>query len=151
MTQVHSRTITWRWLGALLGALAGLWGVTIILIFVVSTARMIEAGTPWQIVWSIDGPAYVALGLQLVGYAAIGTLALLAGIGQVRHINWLRLMLVLSLASTGLSLIPFSTIGPLNLPAAVGALAGSLLLLFNRAGESNAPLAARQVSAPRDR
>ena len=141
MTQIRSRSSTRRWLGSWLGVLAGLWGVTVIVIFGISQAYMIEAGTPWEIAWVIEGPAFVVLGLHLLGYVACSAMALLAGIDRVRNINWLRLMLSLSLAFLGLSVIPFSTIGPFNWPAAVGLLASSLLLLATP-GESEARPAA---------
>jgi hypothetical protein len=58
-------------------------------------------------------------------------------------------MLLLSLAFLGLSVIPFSTIGPINLPAAVSALAGSLLLLTTPFDREARPVA-QNAQAQRD-
>ena len=102
--------------------------MTIILIFVVSQARMIGTVTPTEIILGSDGGTFLVLGLQLLGYAAGGTIALLAGMNKIRNLNWLRLMVALSVVFVGLSVIPFSTLGPFNLPAAIGILVSSLLL-----------------------
>jgi hypothetical protein len=149
MTNIVPRTSTRRWLGSLLGLLAGLWGVTVILIFAVSQARMIAPETPLEIVLGSDGGTFLMLGLQLVGYVVCGTIALLAGLHKIRNIHWLRLMLLLSLAFLGLSVIPFSTLGAFNLPAAAGALASSFLLMA-AAGDHAAMPAARDAKARHD-
>jgi hypothetical protein len=129
MTRVVSRSNTWCWLASVLGMLAGLWGLIVMVVFGVSQFQMIGLGTPLEIVLGIEGPAFLVLGLQGVGYATCGTIAFLAGIRKLHNARWLWLMFLLSLVFLGLSVIPFSTIGPIDLPAAVGLLISSLLLM----------------------
>src|SRR5258708_35840784 len=107
MADIVPRSKTKRWLGGLLGAFAGIWGVVVILAFGLSQVRMITPDTPLGVVLGSDGLGLTFLVLQLIGYAASAVIAVLAGGNRVRILNWLRLMLLLSLAFFGLSVIPF--------------------------------------------
>ena len=128
MNPITPQSRSRRWLGAVLGALAGVWGVTAILVFGYSQAQMITPDTPIDIVIGSFGLILLILALQGLGYIASGVIAILAGANRVRNSRWLWLMLVFAVAMIGLSLIPFSSMALVNLPAAVGLLASGLLL-----------------------
>ena len=128
MNPKTSQSRSRRWLGAVLGTLAGVWGVTIILIFGYSQAQMITPGTPIDVVIGSFGTGLLILGLQGLGYIAGAVIAILAAANRIRNSRWLWLMLVFAVAMIGLSLIPFSSMALVNLPAAVGLMASGLLL-----------------------
>ena len=128
MTPVASPSKMRYWLGAVLGLLAGVWGVTVMLVFALSQVRMIGPGIPIAVVFDIEGGGLMFLGLQAFGYAACAAMALLSAANKVRHRRWLWLMLAFSLVTLGLSLIPFSSVGLFTLPAALGLLASCLVL-----------------------
>ena len=89
---------------------------------------MITPGTPVGVATGSFGAGLLFLGLQGLGYIAGGVIAILAGANRLRNSRWLWLMLVFAVAMIGLSLIPFSSMAFVNLPAAAGLLASVILL-----------------------
>ena len=115
-------------LGAIIGLLAGLWGIVVPLLFLTSQIQMISPGTPLSLVLQSDGLGFLYLALHLVTFALL-TIVSYSAINRRPHRNvWPNFFILGSILFIGLSLIPGSTIGMPILPAAVGMLASGLIL-----------------------
>jgi hypothetical protein len=115
-------------LGAIIGLLAGLWGIVIALVFAVSQIQMISPNTPSNLVLQSNGLGFLYVAVQLVAFAILIIVAYAAIARRPYSRVWPNFFILVSILFIALSLIPGSTIGIPILPAAVGMLASGILL-----------------------
>ena len=115
-------------LGAVIGLLAGLWGIVVTLLFAISQIQMISPGTPLNLVLQSDGAGFLYLALNLVAFILLTIIAYSVITRRPYRNVWPNFFILVSILFIGLSLIPGSTIGIPILPAAMGMLASGLLL-----------------------
>lgn len=128
MNQNAHRTNKRLLFGSLVGISAGLWGIIVTIIFILSQIQMISSGTPMNIVLRTYGMGFLYLAMHLIVFIISTILAYLAITARLLKKTWSKLLILVSIVFVGLSLIPGSTIGLFIIPAAAGLLASGLLL-----------------------
>lgn len=115
-------------LAGFIGVLAGVWGIVITILFMVSQIRMILPGTPLNVILGSDSGDFLFLGFHLAAFVLLLIIAISVIRSNSQSIFWAWLVIVLSIIIIGLSLIPGSTIGFPILPGGVGMLVSGFLL-----------------------
>lgn len=128
MSMKASQTDKKMMLGAIIGLLAGLWGIVVVLLFAVSQIEMISPDTPLNLILQSNGLGFLYLTVQLVVFAILSVVAYSAIVRSPSSSVWPNFFILVSILFIALSLIPGSTVGIPVLPAGVGMLASGLLL-----------------------